>query len=110
MVKVSFNTALAQKDVKKDAETLIPEEDKVSRKWLTELTANVAFSSALKHAVKKRALNSAVNVVFYCLSNFKKLSAVFYTHRVLFSLLSKRYSNVNVVTFRFMLLFFNKSS
>uniref|UniRef100_A0A669BAH8 Integral membrane protein 2 n=1 Tax=Oreochromis niloticus TaxID=8128 RepID=A0A669BAH8_ORENI len=28
MVKVSFNTALAQKDVKKDAETLIPEEDK----------------------------------------------------------------------------------
>lgn len=35
MVKVSFNTALAQKDVKKDAETLIPEEDKVSRKWLT---------------------------------------------------------------------------
>uniref|UniRef100_A0A7N6BQ96 Integral membrane protein 2 n=1 Tax=Anabas testudineus TaxID=64144 RepID=A0A7N6BQ96_ANATE len=29
MVKVSFNTALAQKDVKKDAETLIPGEDKV---------------------------------------------------------------------------------
>uniref|UniRef100_A0A4W6DEF7 Integral membrane protein 2 n=1 Tax=Lates calcarifer TaxID=8187 RepID=A0A4W6DEF7_LATCA len=29
MVKVSFNSALAQKDVKKDAETLIPEEDKV---------------------------------------------------------------------------------
>ncbi|XP_047456320.1 integral membrane protein 2Bb isoform X1 [Mugil cephalus] len=28
MVKVSFNAALAQKDVKKDAETLIPEEDK----------------------------------------------------------------------------------
>uniref|UniRef100_A0A3P8TQR8 Integral membrane protein 2 n=1 Tax=Amphiprion percula TaxID=161767 RepID=A0A3P8TQR8_AMPPE len=28
MVKVSFNSALAQKDVKKDAETLIPEEDK----------------------------------------------------------------------------------
>ncbi|XP_037831960.1 integral membrane protein 2B isoform X2 [Kryptolebias marmoratus] len=28
MVKVSFNTALAQKDAKKDAETLIPEEDK----------------------------------------------------------------------------------
>ncbi|XP_026232751.1 integral membrane protein 2Bb isoform X2 [Anabas testudineus] len=28
MVKVSFNTALAQKDVKKDAETLIPGEDK----------------------------------------------------------------------------------
>ncbi|XP_067371105.1 integral membrane protein 2Bb isoform X2 [Channa argus] len=28
MVKVSFNTALAQKDVKKDAETLIPAEDK----------------------------------------------------------------------------------
>ncbi|MEQ2262540.1 hypothetical protein XENORESO_014954 [Xenotaenia resolanae] len=27
MVKVSFNAALAQKDVKKDAETLIPEED-----------------------------------------------------------------------------------
>uniref|UniRef100_A0A8C9ZWE9 Integral membrane protein 2 n=1 Tax=Sander lucioperca TaxID=283035 RepID=A0A8C9ZWE9_SANLU len=38
MVKVSFSSALAQKDVKKDAETLIPEEDKVSRKWLTELT------------------------------------------------------------------------
>lgn len=38
MVKVSFNAALAQKDVKKDAETLIPEEeDKVSRKWLSEL-------------------------------------------------------------------------
>lgn len=35
MVKVSFNSALSQKDVKKDAETLIPEEDKVSRKWLT---------------------------------------------------------------------------
>uniref|UniRef100_A0A8C3ARN4 Integral membrane protein 2 n=1 Tax=Cyclopterus lumpus TaxID=8103 RepID=A0A8C3ARN4_CYCLU len=34
MVKVSFSSALAQKDVKKDAETLIPEEDKVSRKWL----------------------------------------------------------------------------
>lgn len=57
MVKVSFNTALAQKDVKKDAETLIPEEDKVSRKWLTELTANVASSSVLKHAVKKRGLS-----------------------------------------------------
>ncbi|XP_060910037.1 integral membrane protein 2B-like isoform X1 [Labrus mixtus] len=28
MVKVSFNSALGQKDVKKDAETLIPEEDK----------------------------------------------------------------------------------
>ncbi|XP_029283280.1 integral membrane protein 2B isoform X2 [Cottoperca gobio] len=28
MVKVSFSSALAQKDVKKDAETLIPEEDK----------------------------------------------------------------------------------
>ncbi|XP_069576195.1 integral membrane protein 2Ba isoform X1 [Brachyistius frenatus] len=28
MVKVSFNSALAQKDVKKDGETLIPEEDK----------------------------------------------------------------------------------
>ncbi|KAM7406782.1 hypothetical protein PAMA_002819 [Pampus argenteus] len=28
MVKVSFNSALSQKDVKKDAETLIPEEDK----------------------------------------------------------------------------------
>ncbi|KAL7384762.1 hypothetical protein ABVT39_008238 [Epinephelus coioides] len=28
MVKVSFNSALAQKDVKKDVETLIPEEDK----------------------------------------------------------------------------------
>ncbi|XP_053184054.1 integral membrane protein 2B-like isoform X1 [Scomber japonicus] len=28
MVKVSFNAALSQKDVKKDAETLIPEEDK----------------------------------------------------------------------------------
>lgn len=38
MVKVSFNAALAQKDVKKDAESLIPEEDKVSRKWLTEET------------------------------------------------------------------------
>lgn len=38
MVKVSFNSALGQKDVKKDAETLLPEEDKVSRKWLTELT------------------------------------------------------------------------
>lgn len=36
MVKVSFNSALGQKDVKKDAETLIPDEDKVSRKWLTE--------------------------------------------------------------------------
>lgn len=35
---MSFNSALSQKDVKKDAETLIPEEDKVSRKWLTELT------------------------------------------------------------------------
>uniref|UniRef100_A0A8C5G9F6 Integral membrane protein 2 n=1 Tax=Gouania willdenowi TaxID=441366 RepID=A0A8C5G9F6_GOUWI len=29
MVKVSFNSALAQKDAKKDVETLIPEEDKV---------------------------------------------------------------------------------
>lgn len=28
MVKLSFNSALAQKDVKKDAETLIPEEDR----------------------------------------------------------------------------------
>lgn len=46
MVKVSFNTALAQKDVKKDAETLIPEEDKVSRKWLSELNVIRALNSA----------------------------------------------------------------
>lgn len=40
MVKVSFNAALAQKDVKKDAESLIPEEeDKVSRKWPSELSS-----------------------------------------------------------------------
>ena len=31
MVKVSFNSALGQKEVKKDAETLIAEEDKVSK-------------------------------------------------------------------------------
>ena len=33
MVKVSFNSALGQKDVKKDVESLIPEddEDKVSK-------------------------------------------------------------------------------
>lgn len=42
MVKVSFNSALGQKDVKKDAETLLTEEDKVSRKWLTELTVSMS--------------------------------------------------------------------
>lgn len=38
MVKVSFNSALAQKEVKKDDESLIPEEEVevVSRKWLNE--------------------------------------------------------------------------
>lgn len=34
MVKVSFNSALGRKDVKKDAEILLPE-DEVSRKWLS---------------------------------------------------------------------------
>lgn len=49
MVKVSFNTALAQKDVKKDAETLIPEEDKVSRKWLTANSVLGGGKGAVKH-------------------------------------------------------------
>lgn len=40
MVKVSFNAALAQKEVKKDAETLLADEDQVSRKWLTEELAS----------------------------------------------------------------------
>ena len=30
MVKVSFNSALGQKEAKKDVETLIPEDEKVS--------------------------------------------------------------------------------
>ncbi|XP_037344640.2 integral membrane protein 2Bb isoform X2 [Pungitius pungitius] len=37
MVKVSFSSALAQKDVKKDAETLIPEEDKDAEAALSPL-------------------------------------------------------------------------
>lgn len=41
MVKVSFSSALAHKDVKKDAQTLLPEEQKVSRKWLTGLTTRL---------------------------------------------------------------------
>lgn len=36
MVKVSFNSALAQKDAKKDVETLIPEDEKVSRRKMEE--------------------------------------------------------------------------
>lgn len=34
MVKLSFNSALGRKDLKKDAEILLPE-DEVSRKWLS---------------------------------------------------------------------------
>ena len=34
MVKVSFNSALGQKEAKKDVETLIPEDEKVSKKMV----------------------------------------------------------------------------
>ena len=36
MVKVSFNSALGQKEAKKDVETLIPEDEKVSKKKMVE--------------------------------------------------------------------------
>lgn len=54
MVKVSFNAALAQKEVKKDAETLLADEAQVSRKWLFEELASGSATATETHFVPSR--------------------------------------------------------
>uniref|UniRef100_A0A3Q0R032 Integral membrane protein 2 n=1 Tax=Amphilophus citrinellus TaxID=61819 RepID=A0A3Q0R032_AMPCI len=72
MVKVSFNAALAQKDVKKDAETLIPEEDKVSRKWLTGETRLVVVGGAYLYRYYVMEVSSEEGQVFFCGVNYRE--------------------------------------
>ncbi|KAF3843715.1 hypothetical protein F7725_002564, partial [Dissostichus mawsoni] len=80
MVKVSFNSALGQKDVKKDAETLIPEEDKdveaaplirpASRAWcccmclgLALMLSGVVMELDLHHKMPQWRLEQRIEVL-----------------------------------------------
>uniref|UniRef100_A0A673CI84 Integral membrane protein 2 n=1 Tax=Sphaeramia orbicularis TaxID=375764 RepID=A0A673CI84_9TELE len=93
MVKLSFNSALAQKDVKKDAETLIPEEDTdaeaavpvvhhQSRAWcwcmclgLALMLSGVVVGGAyLYRYYSDRASTSELNSdqVFFCGVNYRE--------------------------------------